>query len=163
MTLGSPRQRISRRQTGFTFVAVLLLLALAMLGLGVAAPVWSQQAQREREQQLLRIGAIYAQALLSYRDASPGSEARFPDRLEALLVDPRYPGLRRHIRTLYEDPMNPGQPWGVVRDANGRIAGVHSLSDKSTLSRAAHDLGVVKLRAGARYSDWKFAPEVVAP
>jgi type II secretory pathway pseudopilin PulG len=150
-------------QRGFTLAAALLLLALCMLGLAVAAPMWSQQAQRERERQLLRIGVLYAQALLSYRDASPGSEARFPDRLEALLVDPRYPGLRRHIRNLYGDPVNPGQPWGLVRDAGGRISAVYSLSEKPPISPAPHDLGIVTLTPAARYSDWKFAPKVPSP
>jgi type II secretory pathway pseudopilin PulG len=135
-----------RGERGYTFIAVLALLAVCMLGVSLAAPVWSQQVKREREQELLRIGALYAQALASYRDASPGSLKQYPPRLEALLLDTRYVGVQRHLRKLYADPMNPGQPWGLVLDAEQRIVGVYSLSEEAPLAEGS----------ARRYSDWKF-------
>lgn len=143
-------------QRGFTFVAVLLLLALCMLGLAVAGPLWSQRAQREKERELLRVGALYARALASYRDASPGSLKEYPDRLEALLLDTRYIGTRRHLRALYPDPMNPGQPWGLVLDAEHRIVGVYSQSANAPVAQGPLDLGDISLKPAQRYSDWKF-------
>lgn len=145
-----------RAQGGFTFVAVLLLLALCMLGLAVAGPIWSQQVQRDREQELLRVGVLYAEALASYREASPGSLKQYPDRLESLLLDTRYLGTRRHLRSLYPDPMNPGQPWGLVVDADKRIVGIYSLSNDTPVAQGALDVGGVALPAVQRYSDWKF-------
>ena len=115
-------------ERGYTFVAVLALLAVCMLGVSLAGPLWSERVKREREQELLRIGALYAQAIAAYRDASPGSLKQYPQRLEALLLDARYVGVQRHLRKLYGDPMNLGQPWGLVLDANQRIVGVYSLS-----------------------------------
>ena len=145
-----------RAQRGFTFVAVLLLLALCMLGLAVAGPIWSAQLKREREQELLRVGAMYARALASYRDASPGSLKQYPDRLEALLLDTRFVGVQRHLRSLYPDPMNPGQPWGLVLDADKRVLGVYRLSGEPPVAQGPLDLGSVVLPPAQRYSDWKF-------
>lgn len=145
-----------RAQLGFTFVAVLLLLALCMLGLAVAGPIWSQQARREREQELLRIGVLYAQALASYRDASPGSAKRYPQRLDEVLNDTRFVGVRRHLRKLYADPVNPGQTWGLLLDADKRIVGVYSLSNEAPVTHGPLELGGVMLAPAQRYSDWKF-------
>lgn len=154
------RQREQRRQEGFTFIAVLALLALIMLGLAAVGPLWAQQAQREREQDLLRIGALYAQAIASYRDSSPGSVKQYPQQLDALVHDSRFIGVTRHLRRLYSDPIAPELPWGLVRDAGGRIIGVYSQSDKAPLAQAAIDLGVVQLAPVKRYADWKFMPKV---
>lgn len=159
MRAGSRRAQGSTRQQekGFTFVAVLVVLALCMLGLGIAGPLWSQQVRREREQELLRIGAMYAQALRSYRDASPGSLKQYPDRLEALLLDTRYVGVRRHLRKLYADPMNPGRPWGLVLDVDKRIVGVYSLSDEAPVAQGALEVEGVSLAPAQHYSQWKFS------
>ena len=145
-----------RAHSGFTFVGVLLLLALCMLGLAVAGPIWSQQVKREREQELLRVGALYAQALARYRDASPGSLKQYPPGLEALLLDTRFVGTERHLRKLYPDPMNPGSPWGLVLDADKRVIGVYSLSDEPPVAQGSLELGGVVLPPASRYSDWKF-------
>ena len=144
------------RQRGYTLVAVLVLLALCMLSLAVAGPLWSQQVRREREQELLRIGALYAQALADYRAASPGSLKQYPSRLQDLLTDTRFVGTARHLRELYADPVNPGQPWGLVHDADGRIVGVYSLSQDAPLAERGVDLGVTVLGPAKHYADWKF-------
>lgn len=117
-----------RGEAGYTFVAVLVLLAVCMLGLSVAGPLWSDAVKREREQELKRIGSLYATALQTYRDASPGSLKQYPQRLDALLLDNRYVGIRRHIRKLYADPTNPNEPWGLVLDEQQRIRGLYSTS-----------------------------------
>ena len=153
--------RAGDRQRGFTFVAVLLLLALCMLGLSVAGPMWSQQVRRDREQQLLRIGNLYAQAIAEYRDASPGSLKQYPQRLEQLLSDTRYVGLRRHLRTLYADPVNPGQPWGLVLDGEQRIVGVYSRSEQAPVAQGPLSLAAAAdLPAARRYAEWKFIAKV---
>lgn len=117
-----------RGETGYTFVAVLVLLALCMLGLSIAGPLWSDAVKREREQELKRVGALYATALQRYRDASPGNMKQYPQRLDALLRDDRYVGIQRYIRKLYVDPTNPGQQWEVVLDEQQRIRGIYSKS-----------------------------------
>ncbi len=144
-------------EAGYTLVTVLVLLAVCMLGLAVAGPLWSDATRREREQDLLRIGALYAQAIAEYRDASPGGLKQFPSRLEDLLIDTRFVGVARHMRTLYADPVNPGQPWGVVRDLDDRIIGVYSRSDNAPLAAGRPlQLRSLTLPPATRYSDWKF-------
>jgi hypothetical protein len=62
----------------------------------------------------------------------------------------------RHLRKVYSDPVNPGQPWGLLRDEEGRIRGVHSLSPTAPLAQGAVLLDDAELPAARRYSDWKF-------
>jgi type II secretory pathway pseudopilin PulG len=152
-----------RRSRGYSFVAVLALLALCMLGLAVAGPIWSQQIKREREQELLRIGNLYAQAIASYYNAGPGSLKQYPQRLEQLLADTRFVGLRRHLRSLYPDPVNPGQPWGLVLDGQQRIVGVYSRSEQAPVAEGARELSSVSLPAAHQYADWKFIARAEKP
>lgn len=141
---------------GHTLIAVLVLLALCMLGLAVVGPMWSQAVRREREQDLLHIGALYAQALTDYRAVSPGSLRQYPLRLQDLLADARFVGTVRHLRELHSDPVNPGKPWGLERDSEGRIIGIFSLSREAPVAERAHELGVTRLAPARHYSDWKF-------
>lgn len=145
-----------RGRNGFTFVAVLLLLALVSLGLAAVGPLWSQQARRDREQELLRIGALYAQAIARYRDVSPGSLKQYPTSLDDLLLDRRFVGTLRHLRKAYADPLDPGRPWGLVRNDAGRIVGVYSNSQEAPLAQAPVEREGVLLPAARRYSDWLF-------
>jgi type II secretory pathway pseudopilin PulG len=139
-------------ERGFTLVVVLVLLAVCMLGLSVAGPMWSQHVRREREQELLRVGALYAQALQDYYTSSPGSVPQFPQRLEDLLTDTRFVGIRHHLRQLYPDPIDPSQPWGLVLDAQQHIIGVYSRSERAPLAQGP--------QAAQHYSDWKFTAKV---
>lgn len=143
-------------QKGYTLIGVLLLLALCMLSLSLAGPIWAARLKREREQELLRIGALYAKALQSYRDMSPGSHKQYPKNLRELLLDPRIPGVNRHIRTLYVDPLNPERPWGLVLDQEGRIEGVYSQNQEAPMARDAQRIGRATLSPAQKYSDWQF-------
>ena len=152
MPLGSAH----RRQTGFTYLW--MLAAVAVLGVGLAAlgTAWSAAAQREREDELIRAGVAYAQAIASYRRMSPGSVGQLPQSLEALLLDDRFPTPQRHLRRLYPDPTSPRRPWGLLRDPSGRITTVYSLSGDTPWRRVEVVVGGVSLEAASAYSDWKF-------
>ena len=144
------------RQGGFTLVAVLALVFLFALGLSVAGPRWHDLHRRAQERELMRVGVIYAQALADFRDNSPGSLKEYPRTLEELTLDPRFLGVRRHLRQLYPDPLDPARPWGVVRDKDGGIVGVFSQSEDAPIALGPVDLGSVALVPARRYSDWKF-------
>lgn len=148
--------REARQHEGFTLVATLLLVALVSLGLAAVGPLWSQQVKREREEELLRIGALYARAIAEYRDASPGVDKRYPQDIGMLILDERHLGVRRHLRQLYEDPVGSGQPWGLIRDADQGIVGVYSQSQEAPLAQGPVTAGSVNLKPARRYSDWKF-------
>ncbi len=150
------RRASAPTQRGYTFVAVLALIALVSIGLAAAGPSWSERLRREREQELLRVGSLYAQALAEYRDESPGSQKSFPETLDDLLADPRFIGLHRHLRRLYPDPLAPGRSWGLVRDKDGRILGVYSQSEDPPIAQGPQLRGPVVLGPALRYADWKF-------
>jgi type II secretory pathway pseudopilin PulG len=149
----SGRSPAHASQAGYTLVVVLVLLLTTSLALAVAGPSFAWQGQRAKEQELLRIGNLYAQALQSYYDAAPGSLRRYPTSLDQLLLDTRYPGTMRHLRQLYADPLQPDRPWGLVLDRNDGIVGVYSTSDRQPIAQAGREVLVAQAR---QYSEWKF-------
>lgn len=148
------------QERGFTYVWVMAWVAVLGIGLAAIGPLWRDEVKREREQELLRIGQLYAQAIASYYKASPGSEKRYPPSLDALLLDTRFVGTFRHLRRLYPDPLQPARAWGLVRAPDGGVQGVYSLSDEAPFRREALDLGVMVLPPAGKYSQWRFVPDV---
>lgn len=147
----------SSRSRGFTLLIMLGLVALMGLGLAMAGPAWQQQTAREREQQWLRVGEIYARALGSYVAASPGSLKQAPLQLEDLSLDTRFVGIRRHLRQAYRDPMQPQKPWTVLRDSQNRIVGVYSEARDEPFLQAAPPGSALQLRPGMQgYARWVF-------
>lgn len=147
-------------QSGFTYVAVLAILALLGVALATIGTRWADCVQREREQELFRVGQLYAQAILAYYRGSPGSDKKWPKAIEDLELDPRMLGTVRYLRAPYTDPMVPGQPLGLVREADDTIHGVYSTSTATPFRQGPVDLGVVALSPAQRYSDWQFIPKV---
>ena len=145
-------------QRGYTYL--LLLFAVAALGLvaAEAGVVWQTAASREREAELLAIGAEMARALARYRDETPLGTPPFPSSLAQLVEDGRFPVPRRHLRRIYADPFTGRAEWGLVRDGEA-IVGVHSLAPGVPLRRARlpSELDPAAENA-ARYADWVFRP-----
>lgn len=162
MPAGDTTLRCSgNRQQGFTLLALLATLTTVSVGLAVAGPRWAERAQRDKEQELLKVGTLYAEAIASYHRASPGSVKRYPRQLSDLLEDSRFVGMRRHLREIYPDPLAPDKPWGLVAAPDGGIRGVYSQSTAAPQHQAPMDLGVVVLPQAQRYSDWQFAPREI--
>jgi type II secretory pathway pseudopilin PulG len=153
MQTGSASQH---QQRGFTYVMVMAAVALVGLGLATLGPMWAESAQREHEQELLRVGTLYAEAIAAYRAQAPGSAKQYPHDLESLTLDNRFVGTKRHLRRLYADPLKPSRPWGLIRAADGGIRGVFSQDERAPLLRTGRDLGATVLMPATRYSDWKF-------
>jgi type II secretory pathway pseudopilin PulG len=143
-------------QTGFTLVAVLAAMFLLALATQQVMQVVSQQAQREREADLLRIGTAYAQAIGTYYESSPGTVKEWPTSLQDLVNDRRFVTLRRHLREVYADPITRSVQWGTVPALGGGIAGVYSLSEAKPIRSGGIDVQDLGLPAASRYSDWKF-------
>ncbi|MDR7335399.1 type II secretion system protein [Roseateles asaccharophilus] len=142
-------------------IAALVLLAAMAASASVVAARWADEAQREREQELLRIGNEIAGALAAYAKDSAGSTYSRPRELEALLEDRRAFGIKRYLRRIEPDPMT-GQPaWGVIRAEDGGIAGVFSHGEKRPFLRVPRALSHVDLPVVDRYADWKFTPRQV--
>ena len=165
MRVGERRRvgRVLSRQSGFTYIAVLLaMLLLALSTQGVMTYV-SQQAQREREADLLRIGVAYARAIGAYYEATPGSVKRWPRQLSDLIEDRRLVSTRRYLRELYPDPITRLPNWELIKAPDGGIAGVRSRSEAVPLRDSSIDLDGVTLAPAARYSDWQFVYEPAPP
>jgi type II secretory pathway pseudopilin PulG len=144
-----------RREAGFTYLALLLAMAVLGIGLAAAGQSWSSAAQREREAELLFIGDAYRRAIRAYYLASPGAQ-RYPQRLEALLADERFPSVRRHLRRLYRDPMTGRPDWVLIEAPGGGVMGVHSRSPERPFKTAGFAEANRDLEGKARYADWKF-------
>ena len=145
------------RQAGATYL--LMLFAVAALGLGLAGfgTVWSTAAQRDREAELLFIGGEFARALASYRAMSPAGAAAYPQRLEDLLLDPRQPFVRRHLRRPSRHPMTGEAAWPEGR-RDGQIVAVRSRSTRPALRRADLPPWVAVLGDANRHTDWQMRP-----
>ncbi|QHE86654.1 type II secretion system protein [Hydrogenophaga sp. BPS33] len=143
-------------QGGFTLVVALAALFMVALATQQVMAVVSQQAQREREAALLRIGAAYVAAIGAYHERSPGSVKRWPPSLDALTDDKRFVNLQRHLRKAYADPITRGGEWGLVPAPDGGVAGIFSRSDLAPIRSAGAALDALGLARAERYSDWKF-------
>lgn len=145
-----------RAQRGFTFALLAAAIAIIGIGLAMAGQTYSEAQRRVREQELLRVGAAFIQAIESYYESSPGTEKVYPRRLEDLLQDNRFAGTKRHLRRIYVDPITRDRSWGIERTPTGGIAGVFSLSDRAPLLTQDVLVAGQVLRAGSKYSDMKF-------
>lgn len=144
---------------GFTYLGV--LIAISIIGM---ASVASLQAgillqRRAAEEELLFIGMQFRNALVSYANATPVGQPRLPKSLNDLLLDPRSPSVRRHLRKLYTDPMTGQEQWGIVAAPRGAgIMGVYSLSTAKPIKVANFEgaLQELGLEGKASYQEWKF-------
>jgi type II secretory pathway pseudopilin PulG len=147
-----------RRQGGFTYIGLLLAIALAGTALAGAGTLWSTEAKRDREAELLFVGDQFRRAIASYYETAPaGQPNRFPSKLEDLVQDRRWPTVRRHLRKLYADPITGSPEWAIVRGPNETIAGVHSKSSVAPLKRAGFPKDYEQFSSATSYTDWKFA------
>jgi type II secretory pathway pseudopilin PulG len=132
---------------GFTYAAVLVaMLVLALATQGVMTFV-SQQVQRERESDLLRIGQTYAAAIGAFYEASPGNVKSWPKSLEDLIEDKRFVSVRRHLREVYPDPITRSSNWGLTATLRSRRS-VTPLS----ISGLAPFLPLLAMRTGSLYT-----------
>lgn len=137
-------------------LALLFILAALATGMAAVGTVWTTVAQREKEAELLFVGEQYRRAIESYQQRGPGSEKPYPPSLEALLQDPRFPMPVRHLRRLYPDPMTGRPEWGLVRDAQGGIVGVHSLGEGAPIKTAGFTAIQEGFESASSYRDWVF-------
>lgn len=144
----------------------MIALAVFGIGLGVAIPLWSKQRQIEREDALLDAGRELARALRSYQSFTPGN--RGPESLSDLLEDRRSGGLRRHLRSIPQDPLMENADWGLLRDNGNHILGVFSRSELPVL-RDKTPVGArlvsneTESRQIVEYRDWVFLADPFAP
>lgn len=158
--------RIGDAQTairGFTYIGLLILIALMGIMLAATGLVWHTEMQREKERELLFIGDQFRRAIGAYYDGSP-AEKKWPEKLEDLQQDRRYPATQRYLRRLYIDPMTGKADWALVKGPQGEIVGIHSRSDDAPVKQANFGSRYENFSGARHYSDWKFlfVPDVPA-
>lgn len=138
-------------------ILLLLLVMVVILGLtaGMAGQSWRSTMQRAREAELLWRGQQYQQAIAGYYAVKHGPQQMLPAKLEHLLRDPRFPGVVRHLRKLYNDPMT-GEDWELVTDPAERIIGVRSSSDLEPFRKDGFPAALAKLQDKSSYHEWEF-------
>lgn len=148
-----------RRQTGFTLLALLFLIAGLGIGLAALGTLWHTAAQREKERELLFAGDQYRRAIESFRTIPlpEGQAPRLPRSLNELLLDTRFNHTVRHLRRPYPDPMTGKPEWGLVTDAQGGIAGVHSLAEGEPFKKGLFPPRYAEFENKPGYRDWVFA------
>jgi type II secretory pathway pseudopilin PulG len=168
-----------RAECGFAYLWVLAVVALMGLGLTLGADIYTTSVTRDKEAELLAIGRQFRTAIGRYYEtqgggtqapgglpvaggqANPASPAQaaggraYPASLEDLLKDNRSPGLKRHLRKIFTDPMTGSAEWGLVR-VGGRIVGVHSTSARMPIKQDRFEADDMTFRGKEKYSDWVF-------
>lgn len=126
-----------------------------MLVLAFLVATGGFQTYWSKERRLIAAGDEILTALKAYRDGSPGTAKEFPQELQDLMHDPRMLSDKRYLTVLPVDPITQKQEWGVVRNAQTQVIGVHSLSNDTPTQFAK----LFTFRRGENYSDWKFTAE----
>ena len=148
--------RRSWSSSGFTYIGLLIFIVLMGIGLALAGQVWHTSMQREKEKELLFVGDQIRTAITKYYEGSPGGVKKFPNSLQDLLEDRRYPTTKRHLRKIYRDPMTNEARWGLVESPTGGIMGVYSLSKVAPRKVAGFRDRDEAFTDAASYADWKF-------
>lgn len=133
-------------------LAVIAIAGIGMAGVGI---VWHQDSQREREKELLFIGQAYRNAIGSYYENSPSNAKQFPQNLQDLILDTRFPIVKRHIRQLYTDPIARDKEWKLVLQ-QGQITGVYSSSKLKPIKKAGLPPEFEAFDEAESYDKWRF-------
>ncbi|MFN7977956.1 MAG: hypothetical protein U0P30_07455 [Vicinamibacterales bacterium] len=110
-------------EQGYAMAALLVGLSVMAILMGAAMPVWSKQAQREREEEYLFRAREYARGVMKWQHKYGAS---FPPSLDVLVE-------QRFVRRKYKDPLS-GQDFNPVFQTAGPIGqpGVGSAGGSAT-------------------------------
>ena len=148
---------------------MIILVTIIGLAATAALQVGAITQRRDAEQELLQIGREYYDGLVRYSNATPAGQPNLPATVQDLLVDPRFPDLRHHLRKLYIDPLTGNNEWGVVYGVNATgsgIVGFYSLSEARPIKLDNFDTIFAAFKNKTSYRDWVFTtqpPTLVDP
>jgi type II secretory pathway pseudopilin PulG len=95
------------RQRGYNMVMLMVAITVLNIMVAIALPMWSQEIQRDREEELISRGWQYVEAIRVFQNRFQ----RLPIRLEELMeVKPR------SIRRLWKDPMTDGKMQPIFQN-----------------------------------------------
>jgi type II secretory pathway pseudopilin PulG len=145
-------------QAGFTYLGLIIFVTIIGLVGAATLKIGALLQRAAAEEELLDIGAAFSAALDSYAAATPQGASPYPPSLKELLKDPRVPGVRRHLRKIFVDPLTGKAEWGVVYLGEGTtgVVAVHSLSTAKPLKIANFDSRFAGLDNADTISAWRF-------
>lgn len=152
------------RQGGFTYLGLIIFVTIIGLVGAATLKVGALLQRAAAEEELLEIGAAFSAALDSYAAATPPGATPYPPSLKELLKDPRSPGVRRHLRKLYVDPVTGKAEWGVEYLAGGEVGvvAIHSLSQAAPLKIGNFDSRFRGLDNKEKIAQWRFTARDLA-
>jgi type II secretory pathway pseudopilin PulG len=142
-------------QRGVILMKILMMVVVTGLMAGLAGTSWRSTMQQVREEELLWRGDQYRKAIQSYYEVQFGGRQSYPASFDDLLLDPRSLRPVRHLRRLYPEPFS-GADWVVLKDASGRIKGVHSNSMEEPFKKDGFSDEYDNFKEKMHYSDWEF-------
>jgi len=155
MRIGRNNLKPRSESLGFTYIGLMIMVAISGIALAGVGIVWHQDVQREREKELLFIGNAYRLAIGSYFESSPSGAKQYPRKLEDLILDNRFPNIKRHLRKLYSDPVTRDLEWGLVLEQQ-QIIGIFSKSSLIPIKQKEFTSQYANFNDAKEYSDWKF-------
>jgi type II secretory pathway pseudopilin PulG len=153
MQTGDP----AARPRGFAYLFLLVAVALLAAVAASAVKTGALLARRSAEDQLLAVGAEFSLALESYAKATPAGRPPAPRMLEELLADQRFPGVLRHLRQVYADPLTGQRDWGLLQDPNGFIVGVYSMAPGVPVKQQGFGDLNAHMQDAQTYAAWVFS------
>jgi type II secretory pathway pseudopilin PulG len=144
-----------RQICGFTYIGLLVSIVIIGAALAAVGQVWSTEAKREREVELLYRGNIIRKAIGAYF-FGPGGAGQYPRELQDMLQDERSPQAMRYLRRVYEDPMTGMADWTLIRGPDGGVMGVASSSKGAPLKVRGFDSANEFFKDATCYCDWQF-------
>jgi hypothetical protein len=143
------------RQQGVTYFWALLMVLFITLGLGKLLEKVAMTNKREHEVELLYIGNLYRDAIRQYAQSTPVGAKPYPEKLDNLLRDPRYPVIRRYLRRLYSDPVT-GEALMPIPAPGGGVMGVRSASLRKPVKVAGFREDQTSFAKARSYQQWEF-------
>ncbi len=159
--LGESRPRLSRTvgDEGFLMVALLIGMAVTAVWMSALLPTWRQQAQRQREDDLIFRGEQYARAIALFATKNNGA---LPTSIDDLVQ-------QRYLRRKWKDPMT-GKDFmllgsgAVTTPGPGRAGGTPSPPQTSGLAAAgirgvyseSTDTSIRIYNNAQQYNQWIF-------
>ena len=153
----------SRRSWGYTYFGLLLALALASIAVGSGAHLLAQDMRRDKEADLMFAGDQIRRAIEQYHTLNSATPKPYPLEMTALLRDPGQPGLVRHLRRIYPDPMSRDGEWVIIRSQGNGIVGVHSASREAPLKKTGFATHYSNFERARNYADWQFIAQGAVP
>jgi type II secretory pathway pseudopilin PulG len=146
----------SAGQRGFTYFGLLAFIAFLGILSAAAVSAGAVLQRRDQEAELLFLGSQFRDAFKSYYEATPLGQRPYPASLDDLVKDNRFPGIRRHLRKVFVDPLTGSKDWGIVPAPGGGVAGVFSRSDARPIKIAQFPPEFATFEGKEKYADWTF-------